>query len=50
MEWGYAWEAGPFKQMDMVGLPFLRAQFKSAKMAEPKLLAKATRFLVSMEN
>ena len=24
MEWGYAWEAGPFKQMDMLGLDFLR--------------------------
>lgn len=41
MEWGYAWEAGPFKQMDMVGLPFLRAGFRKMKMKEPPLLAKA---------
>src|SRR5688500_7657947 len=41
MEWGYAWEAGPFKQMDMLGLPFLRAGFKKMKMKEPPLVAKA---------
>ena len=40
MEWGYAWEVGPFKQMDMLGLPFLRAQFKKMKVKEPALLAK----------
>ena len=27
MEWGYAWEAGPFKQMDVLGLDFLREGF-----------------------
>jgi 3-hydroxyacyl-CoA dehydrogenase len=42
MEWGYAWEAGPFKQMDLLGLTFLRSSFKAAKMNEPKLLAKAS--------
>ncbi len=41
MEWGYAWEAGPFKQMDMLGLDFLRDGFKKAKLAEPALLKKA---------
>ena len=40
MEWGYAWEAGPFKQMDMLGLSFLRAGFKKMKVKEPPLLAK----------
>lgn len=40
MEWGYAWEAGPFKQMDMLGLSFLRAGFKKMKVKEPALLAK----------
>jgi 3-hydroxyacyl-CoA dehydrogenase len=40
MEWGYAWEAGPFKQMDMLGLPFLRAGFRKMKVKEPPLLAK----------
>lgn len=43
MEWGYAWEAGPFKQMDMLGLSFLRAGFRKMKMKEPPLLAKATK-------
>jgi 3-hydroxyacyl-CoA dehydrogenase len=42
MEWGYAWEAGPFKQMDMLGIPFLKAQLKANKLSEPKLLAKAS--------
>jgi 3-hydroxyacyl-CoA dehydrogenase len=41
MEWGYAWEAGPFKQMDMLGLSFLRAGFKKMKVKEPPLLTKA---------
>ena len=27
MEWGYAWEAGPFKQMDLLGADFLRRGF-----------------------
>src|SRR6185503_10214026 len=27
MEWGYGWECGPFKQMDAVGLEFLRGGF-----------------------
>jgi 3-hydroxyacyl-CoA dehydrogenase len=40
MEWGYAWEAGPFRQMDMLGLDFLRAGFERAKLAEPELLKK----------
>ena len=41
MEWGYAWEAGPYKQMDMLGQPFLRDGFKSLKLSEPDLLRKA---------
>jgi 3-hydroxyacyl-CoA dehydrogenase len=41
MEWGYAWEAGPFKQMDMLGLDFLRQGFRSARLAEPGLLQRA---------
>ena len=41
MEWGYAWEAGPFKQMDMMGLDFLRRGFARLKLAEPPLLQKA---------
>ena len=41
MEWGYAWEAGPFRQMDMIGPEFLRGEFKRMKLAEPDLLRKA---------
>jgi 3-hydroxyacyl-CoA dehydrogenase len=41
MEWGYAWEAGPYKQMDMLGLDFLRDGFKTMKLGEPELLQKA---------
>ena len=41
MEWGYAWEAGPFRQMDMLGLEFLRGEFRKGKLGEPELLKKA---------
>lgn len=41
MEWGFAWEAGPFKQMDMLGLPFVREGIAKLKLAEPALLQKA---------
>lgn len=41
MEWGYAWEAGPYKQMDMLGLAFLRDGVKNLKLPEPELLQKA---------
>ena len=27
IEWGYAWEAGPFQQMDALGHDFLRDGF-----------------------
>jgi len=49
MEWGYAWEAGPFKQMDMLGLPFLRSSFKAAKLSEPKLLTRAQSRFYSLD-
>jgi 3-hydroxyacyl-CoA dehydrogenase len=45
MEWGYAWEAGPFKQMDMLGLDFLRDGFTRMKVAEPQLIQKAKKSL-----
>jgi 3-hydroxyacyl-CoA dehydrogenase len=38
MEWGYAWEAGPFQQMDMLGLDFLRTGFTKEGLKEPALL------------
>lgn len=42
MEWGYAWELGPFKQMDLLGADWLRAGFKELGLDEPELLEKAT--------
>jgi 3-hydroxyacyl-CoA dehydrogenase len=41
MEWGYAWEAGPFKQMDLLGRDFLVDGFARLKLSEPGLLKKA---------
>jgi 3-hydroxyacyl-CoA dehydrogenase len=41
MEWGYAWEAGPYKQMDMLGLDFVRAGIKKLGLSEPPLITKA---------
>ena len=43
MEWGYAWEAGPYKQMDMLGPDFLRDGFARLKLSPPALLDKATK-------
>jgi 3-hydroxyacyl-CoA dehydrogenase len=41
MEWGYAWECGPFKQMDALGLEFLRNGFSALGLGEPPLLRTA---------
>jgi 3-hydroxyacyl-CoA dehydrogenase len=41
MEWGYAWESGPFKQMDALGLEFLRGGFGALGLGEPPLLRTA---------
>ena len=43
MEWGYAWEAGPFKQMDLLGADFLRRGFNELGLDEPALLREAAR-------
>jgi 3-hydroxyacyl-CoA dehydrogenase len=42
IEWGYAWEAGPFKQMDALGHDFLRDGFERLELDVPALLATAT--------
>jgi 3-hydroxyacyl-CoA dehydrogenase len=42
LEWGYAWDAGPFKQMDMMGARFLRAGFAELGLDEPHMLRAAT--------
>jgi 3-hydroxyacyl-CoA dehydrogenase len=41
MEWGYAWEIGPFKQMDLLGVEWLRTGFKELGLEDPELLKKA---------
>lgn len=41
LEWGFAWEIGPFKVMDAVGLSWLRNEMTAAGKAEPALLAAA---------
>lgn len=41
MEWGYGWEAGPFRQMNALGLDFLRRSFAAASRPTPPLLAVA---------
>ncbi|MDI3340309.1 MAG: 3-hydroxyacyl-CoA dehydrogenase NAD-binding domain-containing protein [Sphaerobacter sp.] len=41
LEWGFGWDAGPFRQMDMVGLDTLRAGFAERGLAEPRLLQQA---------
>jgi len=41
MEWGYAWEAGPFKQMDLLGAEFLGRGFADLGLDEPALLREA---------
>src|SRR5690242_9760191 len=38
MEWGYAWEIGPFKQMDLLGLDFLKSGFERLGLDMPEML------------
>ena len=42
MEWGFAWEIGPFKQMDLLGAEFLKDGFAKLGLDTPPLLLKAT--------
>lgn len=41
MEWGYAWELGPFRQLDAMGLDFVRHALSQQGLSEPLLLRKA---------
>ena len=41
IEWGYAWEAGPFQQMEALGFDFLREGFERLGLGTPPLLAHA---------
>ncbi|HET7456902.1 MAG TPA: 3-hydroxyacyl-CoA dehydrogenase/enoyl-CoA hydratase family protein [Gemmatimonadaceae bacterium] len=38
MEWGYGWEAGPFKMIDMLGADWLRGEIAKRGAEEPALL------------
>jgi 3-hydroxyacyl-CoA dehydrogenase len=42
IEWGYAWEAGPFQQMEAIGLDTLRKEFARLQLDTPPLLERAT--------
>ena len=41
MEWGYAWDAGPYKQMDMLGLDFVTSGFSRLGLETPPMLTRA---------
>jgi 3-hydroxyacyl-CoA dehydrogenase len=41
LEWGFAWEQGPFKNMDALGLEALKKGFAEMGLSEPELLQKA---------
>jgi 3-hydroxyacyl-CoA dehydrogenase len=41
MEWGYGWDYGPVRVMDMLGLDWLRAEFAARGLAAPALLSSA---------
>lgn len=41
IEWGYAWDAGPYRQMDALGHDFLKEGFGRLQLEVPALLAKA---------
>ena len=41
MEWGYAWEMGPFRQLDALGLDFVRAELAKTGQPAPRLLQTA---------
>lgn len=41
LEWGFAWEMGPFGVFDAIGVDWLRAGFAERNMGEPGLLATA---------
>ena len=41
IEWGYAWEAGPFQQMETIGLDVLREGFERLGLGVPPLMDRA---------
>src|SRR5205085_4366023 len=43
MEWGYAWEGGPFKQMVLLGLDVLTSWFQRLGLVTPQTLTRVGR-------
>ena len=43
LEWGFGWELGPFRQMELIGLDRVRQAMTAAGMEVPQLLAQADR-------
>ena len=43
MEWGYGWEAGPFRIMDALGLDWLTQEFDARGLSLPPLLEQANK-------
>jgi len=41
LEWGFGWEAGPFRQLDMVGTDRVRSGLAELELSEPPLLKAA---------
>ncbi len=41
LEWGFGWELGPFRQMDLLGLDTVREGLAAHDLAEPALLSDA---------
>lgn len=41
LEWGFAWELGPFRMFDAMGADWLRDAFRERNLGEPGLLATA---------
>ncbi|MFL5578522.1 MAG: 3-hydroxyacyl-CoA dehydrogenase/enoyl-CoA hydratase family protein, partial [Gemmatimonadaceae bacterium] len=41
LEWGYGWEEGPYRVMDMLGVDWLRGELEKRGQAAPDLLRKA---------
>ena len=41
LEWGYAWDIGPYKQMDLLGLDWLKSGFARLGLDAPPLLGRA---------
>jgi len=41
MEWGYGWDVGPFRAMDLMGLDWLRSEMTARGKSVPPLLARA---------